>query len=64
MSRLVAFMAPKNRTVWIDLDRIARIDQAGGRKHVAHFNNILMGSVELDEEPAELAAKISAAQVG
>lgn len=62
MARLVAFNAPKNRTVWIDLDRVARIDHAGGRKHTAHFNNLLMGSVELDEEPESLGAKITAAQ--
>lgn len=61
MARLVAFNAPKNRTVWIDLDRIARIDHAKGRRHVAHFNNVLLGSVEIDEEPEALAAKISAA---
>lgn len=60
MSRLVAFNAPKNRTVWLDLDRVARIDQASGRKHVAHFNNVFLGSVELDEDPEALASKLEA----
>jgi hypothetical protein len=58
MSRLVAFKAPKNRTVWIDLDRVVRIDHAGGRKHVAHFNNILLGAVELEEESEDLRRKL------
>ncbi|MGO4408941.1 MULTISPECIES: hypothetical protein [unclassified Brevundimonas] len=61
MAKLVAFSAPKARIVWINIEKVVRIEHRSGRKFFVHFSNMLLSPVEIEDDLAGLAARLASA---